>query len=63
LLPTIFNTVRAESLITFFVDDGTGRDTPFWKLAQSLSALYPRALDEKRSVDGVLARKKSLGLK
>ncbi|MGZ3392144.1 MAG: hypothetical protein ACXVCF_21475, partial [Isosphaeraceae bacterium] len=34
----------------------------FWKLAQALSALYPRGSDEKRWVDGVLARKKGLGL-
>jgi len=33
-----------------------------WKLAQSLSALYPPGTDEKRWVDGVLARKKGLGL-
>ena len=39
-----------------------GTDARFWKLAQSLSALYPPATDEKRWVDGVLARKKGLGL-
>ena len=33
-----------------------------WKLAQALSALYPSSSDEKRWVDGVLARKKGLGL-
>jgi hypothetical protein len=33
----------------------------FWMLAQSLSALYPSGTDEKRWVDGVLARKKGLG--
>jgi len=31
------------------------------QLAQSLSALYPAGTDEKRWVDGVLARKKGLG--
>jgi len=30
-------------------------------LAQALSALYPPGTDEKRWVDGVLARKKGLG--
>ena len=32
------------------------------KLAQSLSALFRPGTDEKRWVDGVLARKKGLGL-
>jgi hypothetical protein len=45
----------------FLVDEGVGRDGRFWKLAQSLSALYPTGTDEKRWVDGVLARKKGLG--
>jgi hypothetical protein len=39
-----------------------GRDERFWRLAQALSALYPSNTDEKRWVDGVLARKKGLGL-
>jgi len=30
-------------------------------LAQALSALYPTHTDEKRWIDGVLARKKGLG--
>jgi hypothetical protein len=38
-----------------------GQDTRFWKLAQALSALYPGGTEEKRWVDGVLARKKGLG--
>ena len=42
-------------------EDGAGTDARFWKLAQSLSALYPTGTDEKRWVDGVLARKKGLG--
>lgn len=36
-------------------------DPGFWRLAQSLSALYPPGSDEKRWVDGVLARGKGLG--
>ena len=40
---------------------GAGSDARFWKLAQSLSALYPTGTEEKRWVDGVLARKKGLG--
>jgi hypothetical protein len=43
------------------VDDGIGANPQFWKLAQALSALYPPQSEEKRWVDGVLARKKGLG--
>ena len=35
-----------------------GRAQRFWVLAQALSALYPVYTEEKRWVDGVLARKK-----
>ena len=52
---------RAEALKRFIVEDGVGVDARFWKLAQSLSALYPAGSEEKRWVDGVLARKKSFG--
>ncbi|MBN1568512.1 MAG: DUF1156 domain-containing protein [Acidobacteria bacterium] len=53
---------RSEALRRFLVDDGAGTDQRFWRLAQALSALYPASTDEKRWVDGVLARKKGLGL-
>ncbi len=52
---------RSEALKRFLVEDGVGSDARFWKLAQALSALYPSGSDEKRWVDGVLARKKGLG--
>ena len=58
----LFAAGRGEALKRFLVEEGTGKDARFWKLAQSLSALYPPGIDEKRWVDGVLARKKSLGL-
>jgi len=58
----LFGSGRGEALRRFLVDDGAGSDARFWRLAQSLSALYPRGTDEKRWVDGVLARKKGLGL-
>ena len=45
----------------FLVDEGVGQDARFWRLAQAFSALYPRDTQEKRWVDGVLARKKGLG--
>jgi hypothetical protein len=57
----LFGAGRGEALKRFLVDDGAGRDDRFWRLAQAFSALYPSATDEKRWVDGVLARKKSLG--
>ena len=58
----LFARGRSDALKRFLVDDGIGKDVRFWKLAQSLSALYPPGTDEKRWVDGVLARKKGLGL-
>jgi adenine-specific DNA methylase len=57
----LFSTDRGEALKRFLVEDGIGRDAHFWRLAQALSALYPKASEEKRWVDGVLARKKGLG--
>jgi len=57
----LFAAGRGEAVKRFLVEEGVGRDTRFWKLAQALSALYPTGTDEKRWVDGVLARKKSLG--
>ncbi len=58
----LFAAGRGEALRRFLVEDGVGRDQRFWRLAQALSALYPSGTDEKRWVDGVLARKKGLGL-
>jgi adenine-specific DNA methylase len=58
----LFNSGRSEALKRFLVDEGIGNDTRFWQLAQSFSALYPAGTDEKRWVDGLLARKKGLGL-
>ena len=57
----LFAAGRGEALKRFLVEDGGGNDSRFWTLAQALSALYPAATDEKRWVDGVLARKKGLG--
>jgi putative DNA methylase len=45
----------------FLQETGVGRDQRFWRLAQALFALYPPQTEEKRWVDGVLARKKGLG--
>lgn len=57
----LFAAGRSEALKRFLVEDGVGRDGRFWRLAQALSALFPANSDEKRWVDGVLARKKGLG--
>jgi hypothetical protein len=58
----LFAAGRAEAVKRFLVEDGVGRDQRFWRLAQALSALYPPNAEEKRWIDGVLARKKGLGL-
>lgn len=58
----LFAAGRGDALKRFLVDDGIGHEANFWKLAQALSALYPASAQEKRWVDGVLARKKGLGL-
>jgi hypothetical protein len=57
----LFAAGRGEAMKRFLVENGVGRDAKFWKLAQSLSALYPAGSEEKRWVDGVLTRKKGLG--
>ena len=58
----LFASGRGEPANRLLVEDGAGTDARFWKLAQSLSALYPAGTDERRWGDGVLARKKGLGL-
>jgi adenine-specific DNA methylase len=57
----LFGAGRGEALKRFLVEEGVGKQAQFWKLGQSLSALYPGGSDEKRWVDGILARKKGLG--
>jgi hypothetical protein len=57
----LFAAGRAEAMKRFLVEEGAGNDARFWRLAQAFAALYPSGTDEKRWVEGVLARKKSLG--
>jgi adenine-specific DNA methylase len=57
----LFGAGRSEAMKSFLVDEGVGQDARFWRLAQACSALYPRHTQEKRWVDGLLGRKKSLG--
>lgn len=57
----LFGASRGEAMKRLLIEDGVGRNALFWRLAQALSALYPTRSEEKRWVDGVLARKKGLG--
>lgn len=57
----LFAAGRNEAMKRFLVSDGVGQDQRFWRLAQALSALYPTGSDERRWVEGVLARKKGMG--
>jgi len=57
----LFAAGRGEAMKRFLIEEGVGRNPLFWRLAQAFSALYPTGTDDKRWVDGVLARKKGLG--
>lgn len=57
----LFAEGRSEALRSFLVEE-VGGDRRFWQLAQALVALYPASTEERRWVEGVLARKKGLGL-
>jgi hypothetical protein len=57
----LFGAGRSDALKRFLTEDSAGADERFWRLAQALSALYPKQSEEKRWVDGVLGRKKALG--
>ena len=58
----LFAANRGELLKRFLVEDGIGKDARFWKLADNLNKLYPSGTEERRWIEGVLARKKGLGL-
>ncbi|XZE56155.1 DUF1156 domain-containing protein [Planctomycetaceae bacterium SH139] len=53
---------RGELLKRFLVDDGVGKEARFWKLADNLNKLYPTGTEERRWIEGVLSRKRGLGL-
>jgi adenine-specific DNA methylase len=57
----LFSTGRTDALKRFLVEDGAGKDDRFWKLAQSLTSLYPKETDERRWVEAIQTYKKSLG--
>jgi putative DNA methylase len=52
---------QAALLRPFLEEVGVSKDTRFWKLAEALYNLYPANSEEKRLVDGVLARKRAMG--
>lgn len=56
----LFGEGRGEGLKSFLQE--IGQDQGFWSLAQALNSLYPVGSEERRWVEGVLARKKSMGL-
>ena len=57
----LFGRAQASLLGLFLRETHMGTDQRFWRLAQALSSLYPLDSNEKRWVDGLLARKKGLG--
>jgi hypothetical protein len=57
----LFSNGRSDALKRFIQEDIV-QDQGLWSLAQSLSALYPAGSEERRWVEGVLTRKKSLGM-
>ena len=57
----IFGMRGGDAMMRLLVEYGVGKDTEFWVLAQSLSALYPAGSDEKRWIDGVMYRKRAFG--
>ena len=52
---------RSDSLKRFIIEE-VGQDQSVWKLAQSLSAIYPPGSDERNWIEAVLLRKKVLNL-
>ncbi|MGH9902968.1 MAG: DUF1156 domain-containing protein, partial [Pyrinomonadaceae bacterium] len=56
----LFAAGRGAELRRFLI--AAGADEKFCLLGNALSALYPSGAEEKRWVDGVMARRKGLGL-
>ncbi len=54
----LFGQGRGDGLKSFLQE--IGQDQGFWSLAQALNSLYPVGSDERRWVEGILARKKSM---
>jgi adenine-specific DNA methylase len=58
----LFGEGRSDALRSVLLRAEVGRDPRFSSLAQALSVLYPSGSDEKRWIDGVQARKRTMGL-
>jgi hypothetical protein len=58
----LFGLQRSTLLPEFLRASGAATNPRFWKLADNLNKLYPPGTEERRWVEGVLARKKGLGL-
>lgn len=58
----LFAEGRSEALRRFLVEKGVGKNDRFWKLANALSALYPKNSQEKRWVDGIIGKRKTFRL-
>jgi len=56
----LFGEGRGDGLKSFLQE--IGQDQGFWSLSQALNSLYPVGSEERRWVEGVMARKKSMGL-
>jgi adenine-specific DNA methylase len=56
----LFASGQGEALSAFLREQAG--EQSLWSLAQALAALYPAGSEERRWVEGVLARKKSLGI-
>jgi hypothetical protein len=58
----LFGEGKSEALRRLLTNELAGRADSFWRLANALAALYPRYSDERRWVEGIIARKNLLGL-
>jgi hypothetical protein len=57
----LFYNGKTDALRHFLIDEGVGRDERFWKLAQSLNALYPQDSNERRWLEAIQTYKRNLG--
>ncbi|ABG53272.1 protein of unknown function DUF1156 [Trichodesmium erythraeum IMS101] len=57
----LHKTGRSEAVKRLLVEEGVGKDPRFWNLADALLRVYPQNVEEKRWLEGILARKKGLG--
>ena len=58
----LFGEGKSEALKRLLTSDTAGKTDKFWRLANALAALYPKNSEERRWVEGVIARKKMFGL-